>query len=91
MSISAKRSLNKKSYYEFKAYLEEELGNKLSSKICSQFCDIFKYDPDLNTYTEQNKRLHDNWRKKKAEEFGVTLSRINKGIKTLTIDEATTT
>jgi len=87
MSNIPKR-LSKKKYQEYKSFLEEEYGTKISLAICSKFCEIFEFDPDKKLYDERNKLSHDKWRKKKAEEFGVSLSRVNKGIKSLILEKS---
>ena len=76
-------SFSKKKYNEYKKYLETELGSELSISCCEKLCEIFSYNPNANTSNPEKAKNRDIWRKNKATELGVSIYRINQGIKNL--------
>jgi chorismate mutase len=65
--------ISKKRYYE----IDEALGTLMKDQqereqVMMKICEILNFDPNRNTYTPQVKERMLQWRKKKAEELGVT-------------------
>jgi D-mannonate dehydratase len=84
------RCLTKKRYNDIQTYLksEKDLTTELIDRICLNICEIFEYDPDATTYTKEKGKQHSEWRRKKAEEFGVSVYKVCKGVKKLQIQKS---
>ena len=81
---------SKKKYNDFKHYLDQKLGSEMSIECCEKLCEIFTYDPEANTSDPEKSKKNDLWRKNKAKELGVSLYRINMGIKNLNLNNQST-
>lgn len=83
------RCLTKKRYTDFKTYLEneKELSEEIITRICYNLCEIFEYNPTGTTYTKEKGKQHSEWRKKKAEDLGISIRQMCKGVKKLQIQK----
>jgi len=81
--------ISKKKYNAFMAFLNKDLDldTDKSDYISSKFCEIMNFNPNAITYNKINGEHHNKWRKNKATELGVSLRDINKGIKTLKVNQ----
>ncbi len=72
--------MSKKRLQEIRQLLE---GNEISNidDIMKGICEIMKFNPDYakNKYTPERNQKHQEWRYKKAEELGVSVSMIANG------------
>lgn len=70
---TAQSILSKKRYYEIETVCHNILGDDaLTAQIMSSIQNIMKFDPNASTYTKERGQKNIEFRKKKAEELGVT-------------------
>jgi hypothetical protein len=70
---TAVKRLTKKGYTEFEERLHGKYDDEETRDILKMFCDTFKFDPNISTYTkEMGKKMYQR-RKQKSEETGVPL------------------
>ena len=79
--------ISKRKYNAFRDIMVTEHGEKEADKICEHLCASINFDPEAKTYTVQKGKDAIKWRHKKSEELGVSIAKINKGIKNLNIDK----
>lgn len=66
--------MSKKRYHEIEEILSSLIKNPEEHSLAmSKICEIMKFDPNRNTYTPKVKENNANWRKKRAEELGVSI------------------
>jgi hypothetical protein len=65
--------LSKKRYHEIEEVLSGLIPDPNQHALAmAKICEIMKYDPTRNVYTPEVKERNAKWRRKKAEELGVT-------------------
>lgn len=65
--------MSKKRYHEIEEALRVAIPDPVQhAEIMSRICEIMKYDPTKSMYTPEVKERSMKWRRKKAEELGVT-------------------
>jgi hypothetical protein len=74
--------MSKKRLSEIKDAIVMRHGEDGIDELMNQICEIMKFDPGKKTYDPEKGKYFMEWRKKRAEELGVTTGRYNAGVKT---------
>ena len=65
---AASRTLSKKKYEELVRALYEKHDKDVADSMLSIFREVFKFDPYMSTYTEENAKRIKEYRQRKKEE-----------------------
>ncbi len=76
-------TISLKRYNEIKQVIYEKCNKEDAEFICQRICEIVKFNPDSKTKSQKVIE----WRKKKAEELGVSTYKIMKGLNKLKTNE----
>ncbi len=78
---SRQYTISLKRFNAIKEIIFDKCSKEDAEFICQKICEIIKLNPDEKTPSNSNRILE--WRQKKAQEYGVSVSVIKKGLKNL--------
>lgn len=76
-------AVSMKKFKMIKKVIEDRCNHEDAEYICQQICAIIKFNPERGLSSQEKVDRTLEWRKKKAEELGVTTAVIQRGIKNL--------
>lgn len=76
-------SISKKRYDQLKSFITHNYGERAAHEICAKLCEITKFDPTYVNSSEEKVAKVKEWRRKKAAELGISISKVAKGLKNI--------
>jgi hypothetical protein len=73
--------MSKKRLEEIKDAIIARYGEEDIDELIEEICEIMKFDRDRKTYTPDKGKKFMEWRKKRAEELGISDNEYRKGIR----------
>lgn len=73
--------MSKKKYQEIKIRLTNLFDEDTVDKMLKELSEVLKFDPDVGIYNKEKGQKFMEWRKKRAEELGISDYDYRKGIR----------
>ena len=73
--------MSKKKYQEIKIRLNNLFDEDTVDKMLKELSEVLKFDPDVGIYNKEKGQKFMEWRKKRAEELGISDYDYRKGIR----------
>ena len=70
-------TMSKKRLNDIKNVIKDKYGDDDIDDTINKICEIMKFDPDVATYNKDKGRKYMDWRKKRAEQLGITVGQYN--------------
>jgi hypothetical protein len=86
LEVNAKQAtISLKRYNAIKELIFTKCNKEDAEFLCKKICEIINFNPDVKPPSKSKNVME--WRKKKAQEYGVSVSTIMKGVKKLKLPE----
>ena len=79
--------MSKKRYTQFRSYMVTRYDDAIVQDVCLKLCEIMKFDPNFVNSSEEKVAQVKAWRRKKAIELGISISKVAKGLKNIKLPQ----